>query len=104
MLFLSGAITMGFAVAAAFFLRFWMQTRDRLFLVFAAAFSLFAINQALAALLDFGREELSWVYLLRLGAFLLIIVGIVTKNAQQGPTREAEHDHRSRTARERPLR
>jgi hypothetical protein len=80
MLFVSGAVTMGFAVASLFFARFWTRTRDRLFLLFAVAFALLAVNQALAALVDFGREELSWVYLLRLAAFSLIIFGVVSKN------------------------
>ena len=80
MLFVSGAVTMGFAVASLFFARFWTRTRDRLFLLFAVAFALLAVNQALAALVDFGREELSWVYLLRLAAFSLIIFGVASKN------------------------
>ena len=80
MLFVSGAVAMGFAVASLFFARFWTRTRDRLFLLFAVAFALLALNQALAALVDFGREELSWVYMLRLAAFGLIIFGIVSKN------------------------
>ena len=33
--FLAGATTMGFCVAALFFLRFWRNTRDGLFLSFA---------------------------------------------------------------------
>jgi hypothetical protein len=78
--FVSGAITMGFLLSALFFLRFWRRTGDGLFAIFAAAFLLLAANQALAALIDFGREELSWVYLLRLAAFCLIITGIVEKN------------------------
>jgi len=36
--FLSGAVTLGFLVAATFFLRFWRRTHDRLFIAFAAAF------------------------------------------------------------------
>jgi hypothetical protein len=80
MLFVSGAVTMGFAVASLFFARFWTRTSDRLFLIFAVAFALLALNQALAALVEFGREELSWVYLLRLAAFGLIIFGVVSKN------------------------
>ena len=35
-LLVSGAIVMGYAVAGLFFLRFWRETRDRLFLIFAA--------------------------------------------------------------------
>ncbi len=80
--FVSGLITMGFLVASVFFLRFWVRTRDGLFLAFAAAFCLLAANQALVALLDMPREELSAVYLLRVLAFGAIIIGIIRKNAQ----------------------
>jgi membrane-associated PAP2 superfamily phosphatase len=78
--FIAGLVAMGFGVSALFFLRFWSRTRDALFGVFAAAFALLAINQTLATMMDYGREELGWVYLLRLAAFILIIVGIVQKN------------------------
>ena len=78
--FLSGAITMGFAVAGLFFLRFWSRTREALFLAFAFAFWLLGLNQALLALADIPVEESSWVFLLRLAAFVLIIVAVVAKN------------------------
>jgi len=78
--FLSGAIAMGFLLSALFFVRFWRRTGDGLFAIFAAAFLLLTANQTLAALIDFGREELSWVYLLRLAGFCLIISGIAAKN------------------------
>lgn len=78
--FVSGAITMGFVIAGLFFLRFWIRAHDGLFLVFAIAFWLLALNQGVAAMGGFHREELSWVYLLRLAAFCLIIAAIVRKN------------------------
>ena len=78
--FFSGAITMGYVIAGLFFLRFWVRARDGLFLVFAIAFWLLALNQGIAGLGGIPREELSWVYLLRLAAFCLIIVAIVRKN------------------------
>lgn len=78
--FLSGAITMGFLVAGFFFLRFWKRTRDSLFLAFAAAFWLLGLGQALLALTDIPVEERSWLYLLRLAAFSLILVSIWRKN------------------------
>ena len=78
--FLSGLIAMGFSVGGLFFLRFWRRTRDPLFLAFAAAFWMLALNQALATLLHITREELSWIYLLRLIAFLLIIAAVLHKN------------------------
>ena len=78
--FLSGAVTMGFAVAGLFFLRFWSATRDSLFLAFAIAFWLMGLCQALLALGDIALEERSWVYTLRLLAFATIIVAVVKKN------------------------
>jgi len=78
--FTAGLITMGYLVAGLFFLRFWARTHEGLFVIFASAFWLLAINQALVAVADIPREEHSWIYLLRLAAFTLIIVGIVAKN------------------------
>ena len=78
--FVSGAITMGFAIAGLFFLRFWVRTKDKLFLAFALAFWLLAINQGLVALSGIPREEQSWIYLIRLVAFTLIIGAIIHKN------------------------
>ena len=78
--FLSGAITMGFLVAGFFFLRFWKRTRESLFLAFAAAFWLLGLAQALLAFTDIPVEERSWLFLLRLAAFSLILVSIWKKN------------------------
>ena len=78
--FFSGLIAMGFTVCAVFFLRFWRRTRDTFFLVFSIAFLLLALNQALTTLLGLPLEERSWLYLLRLFAFLIIIAAIVRKN------------------------
>jgi hypothetical protein len=78
--FLSGAITMGFLVAGFFFLRFWKRTHDSLFLAFAAAFWLLGLGQALLAFTEIPVEERSWLYLLRLAAFSLILVSIWRKN------------------------
>jgi hypothetical protein len=78
--FLYGMATMGFIVAGLFFLRFWQRTRDRLFLTFGGAFWLLALNQAVVALSGIPREEQSWVYLLRIAAFSLLIVAIIAKN------------------------
>ena len=78
--FLSGAITMGFAVAGLFFLRFWKRTGESLFLAFAVAFWLLGLGQALLAFSDVPVEERSWLYLLRLAAFSLILVSVWVKN------------------------
>jgi len=78
--FLSGAITAGFVVAGFFFLRFWKRTRESLFLAFAAAFWLLGLAQALLTFTDIPVEERSWLFLLRLAAFSLILVSIWRKN------------------------
>jgi hypothetical protein len=78
--YVSGVLTMGYVIAGLFFLRFWSRTRDGLFFAFACAFWLLALNQALVALAGVPREEQSWIYLLRLAAFTLIIAAIVRKN------------------------
>ena len=85
--FLSGMATMGFVFAGLFFLRFWRRTQDLLFLSFGIAFWLLALNQAIVTLSDIPREELSWVYLLRIAAFGLLIVAIIAKNVERRTTR-----------------
>jgi hypothetical protein len=80
--FLSGAVTFGFLIAAGFFFRFWRKTADRLFLAFAAAFALFALNQALIAGLTVVIEPSSLVYGLRVLGFILILAAIVDKNTR----------------------
>ena len=78
--FSSGFIVMGYLVAGLFFLRFWRDTRDRLFAVFAFAFWLFGAQRLLLALIDVQREHEALFYLLRLVGFLLIIWAVVDKN------------------------
>lgn len=77
---LSGLVVAGDLVAALFFLKFWRRSADTLFAIFSAAFLLLALGQALLALSNLPVEERSWIYLLRLAAFALIIIGIVHKN------------------------
>ena len=85
--FLSGATTAGFVIASLFFLSFWRRTHDSLFAAFAAAFLLLAANQGLITLAGIPEEHRSWVYLLRLAAFALLIVAIVAKNVGVKPIR-----------------
>lgn len=80
--FLSGAVAAAFALCSMFFLRFWRRTGDGLFLSFAIAFVLLALLQALLALSDYPVEERSVLYLLRLAAFVIILVAIWRKNLQ----------------------
>jgi hypothetical protein len=79
-LFIAGGLCFGFAVASLFFLRFWMRTRDPLFAAFTVAFLLMAANQAVAGFADTARGEDPRAYLLRLAAFVVIILAVLAKN------------------------
>ena len=78
--FLSGAVVFGFIMCALYFLRFWTRTRESLFLAFALAFLMLGSVQAILALANFTTEEQSSVYLIRLAAFVVIILAILRKN------------------------
>lgn len=82
--FLSGAVSFGFLISGVFFLRFWRRTGDALFLSFAVAFWLLGFAQALLALADIPQESRSWVYVIRLIAFAVILAAIVRKNRPSG--------------------
>ncbi|MGI8905899.1 MAG: DUF5985 family protein [Candidatus Sumerlaeaceae bacterium] len=78
--FLQGAMCMGSVIAGLFFLRFWRDTADRLFVFFAAAFLMEAVSRAVLALGADPREGDPQLYLLRCVAYGMILVGIIDKN------------------------
>jgi uncharacterized membrane protein YoaK (UPF0700 family) len=78
--FISGALMMGLAVAGCFFLRFYRDTGDRLFLFFAIAFLVLAASRVALACAAAPDEVRPSFYLLRLLAFAMILVAIVDKN------------------------
>lgn len=82
--FILGLLSMETAVASLFFLRSWRATSDRLFLFFALAFFAMTLNWVGVSAVDPSRERVHWVYLFRLAAFALIIVGILDKNRGAG--------------------
>jgi hypothetical protein len=80
--FFIGAISMGFLVAATFFLRFWRESRDRLFAFFGVAFLLMAVTRPLLGVS--GDEDNHLVpYLIRLASYGIIILAIADKNLRR---------------------
>lgn len=79
-LFLLGAIAMASLTVGLFFLRFWKDTRDRLFLFFAMSFLLEGFNRAVLGLSDNPNEGQPFFYFVRFVSYLLILIAIVTKN------------------------
>lgn len=80
--FLDGAVAMAFATTGLFFLRFWRDTHDRLFLIFACSFWFLAaarLGLVLAGEVD-EADRRFYFYLLRLFAYILILYAILEKN------------------------
>jgi uncharacterized membrane protein HdeD (DUF308 family) len=82
---LLGAIAMASLAAALFFLRFWRETRDRFFLLFALSFFVEGINRFALALSERPNEGQPVIYCIRLMAFALILAAIVDKNLGRRP-------------------
>ena len=78
--FLLGVIVTCCLVAAGFFTRFWLATRDLLFLGFTAAFALEGLNRVAFLFLDNPNAGDEVIYLVRLLSYLLILAAIANKN------------------------
>ena len=78
--FVLGAIAMASLTAALFFVRFYRETREPLFVFFAAAFGLEALNRTLLAFVPAPDDAAPHFYLVRAFAYSLIVVGILLKN------------------------
>jgi hypothetical protein len=78
--FLHGMLAMGCGIVAAFFLRFWRQSADRLFVFFAAAFAILSVDYVMLGLLSSATEWRLPVFAVRVSAFIVILIGIADKN------------------------
>lgn len=81
---LMGAVAMASLVATVFFLRFWRQTRDDLFLYFAFAFGIDAVTRFVLGISQVPESKEPLFYIPRLVTFTLIILAIVQKNRPRG--------------------
>ncbi len=78
--FIQGAVAMGCVIVGVFFIRFWQQSRDPLFIRFATAFWLLALSYALLGIVAFATEFRVYVFAVRLVAFCMILYGVFEKN------------------------
>jgi hypothetical protein len=83
--FVMGACALASATIALFFLRFWRQTGDRLFLAFSLSFALLTGSRIGLAATEVAVEERSAFYWVRLAAYLLILVAVLDKNRRPTP-------------------
>jgi len=74
-----GALTMGCGVIALFFVRYYLYSRDDLFVWFTLAFIAFGVQWGLLAF-EVASEQTHVLYLLRLLGFVSIVVAIIRRN------------------------
>lgn len=85
--FLIGVIATTSLLAALYFLRFWRDSRDSLFLWFAAAFFIEGVNRTARIFVAHPSEASPWVFVVRCCAFLIIVAGIISKNRRSSRPR-----------------
>jgi hypothetical protein len=78
--FVHGGLTIASLGVALFLVRFYRETSDRLFALFACAFGVLCIHWALLGILPREGEHRPLAYVLRMLAFALILIGIIDKN------------------------
>ncbi len=78
--FLLGVTAAFSVVAGLFFLRFWRDSRDTMFLSFAFFFAIEAISRTVLVLSERPNEGSPWIYVARLLGLLLILAAILKKN------------------------
>jgi len=78
--FFIGVIVIASLAAAMFFLRFWRESNDMLFLAFAIAFAIEGLNRTRFLFEGKPNEGSPSIYLVRLVAFLVILAAILWKN------------------------
>jgi uncharacterized membrane protein HdeD (DUF308 family) len=79
--FLLGFISACSLVAAVFFLKYWRDARDPLFLAFAAFFGIHWITHSTVLLLSRPNEGNLWLFLMRLLSVLWVLGAILWKNS-----------------------
>lgn len=77
---LSGILLTLYVAISFFFVRFWRTSGERLFLLFAVAFFLLAVQRTAIALTHEILEQQAPLYLLRLTAFVVILIAIIDRN------------------------
>ena len=79
--FLLGFIAASSLFAGIFFLRFWRETRDSLFLAFSAFFLIQSVLSAVVLDLPEPNEGTPWIFTLRLVSVAGVLGAILGKNA-----------------------
>ena len=83
-IFLLGFVAACSLVAALFFLRFWRETRDLLFLSFVVFFTIQGFSNAFVISFRHPNIGSPWLFGLRLFSVFVVLAAIVRKNYSTG--------------------
>jgi hypothetical protein len=81
--FVTGVTAMACWTIMLFLLRFWRESGDRLFGMFSAAFFLLGLTRLGLALSLENSEDQTYLYWVRLAAYLMILAAIIDKNRRR---------------------
>lgn len=89
--FLSGVCMLSFAASALFFFKFWLASKSRFYFYFGSACILLSAERLALLAVDGMNQPIrteiteanSWVYLIRLFAFLLIFIAFWEQNRKE---------------------
>ncbi len=81
---LTGAIAVSSFLVGLFFFRFWRNSKDRFFLLFALSFWIEALDRLALGLSGEASESQPLIYCGRVIAYGLIVVAIWQKNRRRG--------------------
>jgi hypothetical protein len=79
---LNGATAMACFAVELFFVRFWSESRERLFACLGVGFWIFALNYAALGVLPVFDESRAYVFGVRLLGFAAVIVGVALNDRQ----------------------
>ena len=82
---LIGVVVTSSLVIGLFFLKYWKQTGDLFFLLFACSFLIQGAHRLLQGTIMSWNEGEPYAYLIRLFAYGLIILAILGKNYKASP-------------------
>jgi Family of unknown function (DUF5985) len=82
-IWMQGAIAMGYLIVACFFLRFWKETHERLFIFFTTGFAVLALHRTLFALCYDMHQWDELTFALRLAGYSIILGGIIERRLRR---------------------
>jgi peptidoglycan/LPS O-acetylase OafA/YrhL len=80
---LYGAFAAGYLICSLLFVRMWRTVRAPLIMMMALAFGLMSLAYLLLGVTHTDESDDTWIYMIRLLAFVVILAGIALTNLRR---------------------